>query len=191
MTFVDNVSAAIVPTNSDTVKIGYNQRFIISDPKRYPPLVYQISKIEDTQPLGLTTFKFTQETFDASHDNAELGICNYYSSQIEPIAQDQQADLKQPVTITYSGTKPEIKVGGNYKIFTPMFHNATTTVSKWTVSDENGDISDDTDNYIIEHEGELLKLRVSKNYYLIGKVLIIQCIGSDGSIAQVEIEIIG
>nr|DAP04092.1 MAG TPA: hypothetical protein [Caudoviricetes sp.] len=45
MTFVDNVSAAIVPTNLDTVKIGYNQRLIISDPKRYPPIVYQVSKI--------------------------------------------------------------------------------------------------------------------------------------------------
>lgn len=43
--FVDNVGAAIVPTNSDTVKILYNKRFIISDPKRYPPIVYQVSKI--------------------------------------------------------------------------------------------------------------------------------------------------
>ena len=45
LTFVDNVTSAIVPTNSDTVTILYNQRFIISDPKRYPPIVYQVSKI--------------------------------------------------------------------------------------------------------------------------------------------------
>ena len=45
---MDNVTSAIVPTNSDTVTISYNKRFIISDPKRYSPIVYQVSKIEDT-----------------------------------------------------------------------------------------------------------------------------------------------
>lgn len=191
ITFVDNVTAMIVPTNSDTVKIGYNQRFIISDSKRYPPLVYQVSKIEDTQQHGLTTFKFTQETFDAAHDNAELGICNYYSSQIEPITPDQQADIKQPaIIITYSGTKPEIKVGGNYKTFTPVFRNETTTVSKWAISDENGDVSEDT-NYTIKYADNQMKLKIARNYNLIGKVLIIKATGSDGSAGEIKIEVVG
>ena len=44
-TFVDNVTSCIMPTNSDSLTIGYNKRFIISDEKRYPPIVYQVSKI--------------------------------------------------------------------------------------------------------------------------------------------------
>ena len=190
LTFVDNVTSAIVPTNSDTVKIGYNQRFIISDSKRYPPVVYQVSKLEDTQPHGLTTFKFTQETFDSAHDNAELGICNYYDSQITPEVPDTSTELQQTATITYSGTKPDIKVGGSWKTFTPAFKDESTTVSKWTVSDENGDISGNT-NYTIEYIGNQMKLKVAQNYNLIGTVLIIQVIGSDNSTAEIQIEVIG
>ena len=132
LTFVDNVTAAIVPTNSDTVKIGYNQRFIISDPKRYPPVVYQVSKLEDTQPHGLTTFKFTQETFDPAHDNAELGICNYYDSPITPEVPDPSTELQQTATITYSGTKPTIKVGGSSKMSLLRFLNGQSVMKMVT-----------------------------------------------------------
>ena len=188
---MDNVTSAIVPTNSDTVTISYNKRFIISDSKRYPPIVYQVSKIEDTQPHGLTTFKFTQETFDPTHDNAELGICNYFDSPIEP--QPSEPDLPietSTATITYSGTKPTIKVGGSWKTFTPTFSDESITVDKWVVSDENGDISYDTENYTIEYYDNQLKLKVAQNYSLIGKLLTIQLFGTDKSTAEVEIEVI-
>lgn len=151
--------------------------------------MYQVSKCEDTQPHGLTTFKFTQETFDPAHDNAELGICNYYDSQITPEVPDQSTELQQTATITYSGTKPTIKVGGSAKTFTAVFKDESTTVSKWTISDENGEISDST-NYTIEYVGNQMKLKVSQNYNLIGTVLIIQATGSDGTVAKVEIEVI-
>lgn len=181
----------ILPSNSDTATIGYNKRFIISDERRYPPIVYQVSKIEDTQPIGITTFKFTQETFDPVHDNAELMICNYYDSPIEPEIHDVNEELKSTATITYSGTKPTIKVGGSVKTFTPVFSNESVTMSKWTISDENGDISGDVENYTIEYDGDKLKLKVALNYNLIGKVLIIQLIGSDDSTAQLSVEVIG
>ena len=188
-TFVDNVTSCIMPTNSDSLTIGYNKRFIISDEKRYPPIVYQVSKIEDTQPLGLTTFKFTQETFNPSADSAELGICDYYSSPILPTEPNIEEELKGTATITYNGTKPTVKVGGSWKIFTPVFSDETVTVSKWTVSDESGDVGDDT-NYTIERDDDRLKLKVAPNYNLIGKVLIVQLIGSDGSVAEQYVEVV-
>ncbi len=178
-----------MPTNSDSLTIGYNKRFIISDEKRYPPLVYQVSKIEDTQPIGLTTFKFTQETFNPTYDNAELMICNYYDSPIEPEVPNIEEELKSTATITYNGTKPTVKVGGSWKTFTPAFSDETVTVSKWTISDGNGDISGDT-NYIIERDGDLLKLKVAMNYNLIGTVLIVQLFGSDGSVAELSVEVV-
>ena len=181
-TFVDNITSVILPTNSDSLTIGYNKRFIISDERRYPPIVYQVSKIEDTQPLGLTEFKFTQENFDPIHDNAELMLCNYYDSLIEE-------NIESTALITYNGTKPTIKAGGSYKVFTPTFSNETTTVSNWIISDENGDINGDA-NYIIERDGDKLKLKVGLNYNLIGTVLKVQLIGSDGSAAQVLMEVV-
>ena len=63
-------------------------------------------------------------------------------------------------------------------------------MSKWTISDDNGDISADTENYTIEYDGDKLKLKVALNYNLIGTVLIIQLIGSDGSMAQLSVEVI-
>ena len=189
-TAVDNVTSAIVPTNFDTVTIGYNKRFIISDERRYPPIVYQVSKIEDTQPIGLTTFKFTQETFDPAHDNEELMICNYYDSPIEPEPINPDIITTGIATITYSGTKPTVKVGGSFKVFTPAFSDKTVTVAKWTISDENGDISANTENYTIEYDGDKLKLKVALNYNLIGTVLIIQLIGSDNSVAELSVEVV-
>jgi hypothetical protein len=148
-----------------------------------------VSKCEDTQPLGLITFKFTQETFDPIHDNAELMICNYYDSPIEPEVPNIEEELKGTATITYNGTKPTIKVGGSYKVFTPAFSDESVTVDKWTISDKNGDISGDS-NYTIEKDGDKLKLKVALNYNLIGTVLIVQLIGSDGSTAELSVEVV-
>ena len=187
--FVDNITSAIMPTNNDTVTISYNHRFMISDPRRETPLVWTVSKVEDSTPFGLTEFKFTQETYSPTLDNKELMICNYYDSPIEPEVPNIEEELKGTATITYNGTKPTVKVGGSYKIFTPAFSDETVTVDKWTISDSNGDISGDTD-YTIERDGDLLKLKVSMNYNLIGTVLIIQLFGSDGSMAELSVEVV-
>jgi hypothetical protein len=171
--------------------VSYNQRFLISDERRSVPLAWEVSKIEDTQPFGITKLKMKQTTYDESHDNADLMLANYYAGSVEPTEPDIEQELSGTASITFSGTKPTVKVGGSYKTFTPVFSVEGTTVVKWLISDENGDISGDTENYIIEYEGELLKLKVATNYYLIGKVLIVQVVGSDGSTAEVSVEVIG
>ena len=188
-TFVDNITSAILPTNNDTLTIGYNHRFMITDPRRTIPLVWAVSKIEDSTPIGITELKFTQETYSPTLDNKELLICNYYDSEIEPVVPDVEAEITSTAAIAYSGTKPTIKIGGSCKIFTPAFSEEFVTVSKWMVSDENGDVSGN-ENYIIERDGDLLKLKVALNYNLIGTVLIVQVVGSDNSTAQVAVEVV-
>lgn len=188
---VDGTLSAWMPTTNDSAMIGYNQRFLISDERRTTPLAWEASKIEDTQPFGITKLKMKQTTFDENHDNAELMLANYYVSSVEPTEPDIEQELSGTASITYSGTKPTIKVGGSWKTFTPVFSVEGTTVDKWLISDKDGDISGDTENYTIEYEGELLKLKVAQNYYLIDKVLIVQVVGSDKSTAQVEIGIVG
>jgi hypothetical protein len=186
---VDGTLSAWMPTTSDSVMIGYNQRFLISDERRSTPLVWETSKIEDTQPFGITKLKMKQTTFDEIHDNADLMLANYYGNNIEPTEPEVEVELSGTASITYSGTKPTIKVGGSQKVFTPVFSVEGTTVDKWLVSDENGDISGDT-NYTIEYVGEQLNLKVAQNYNLIGTVLIVQVVGSDGSTAEVSVEVI-
>lgn len=190
-TTVNGNAVFLATTNAETQLIGHNQRFLISDAGRMPPLAFSVGSISDTRPLGLTRFVLTQTVFDAAHDNADLMFASYYVDAIEPTNPDIEPEVSGSAEITYSGTKPTIKVGGSAKTFTPVFSLEGTTVAQWLISDENGDISGDTDNYTIEHDGDSLKLRVSQNYYLIGKVLTIQCIGSDSSTAEVQIAIVG
>jgi hypothetical protein len=191
LTFVDNITSAILPANNDTFTINYNHRFMITDSRRPIPLVWAVSKVEDSTPIGLITLKFTQETYAPTLDNKELMLCNYYGSSITPEVPDTETELKKTAAITFNGTDATVKVGGSYKIFTPVFSNESVTVERWTISDEDGDISTDTENYIIEYVGSQLKFKVARNYYLIGKVLIIQVFGSDDSSAELKVKVVG
>ena len=190
VTGVDDMTAIWAPTNPDTQTIGYNQRFLISDVGRVPALCYEVSKISDTSPLGLIKFSLVQTTFNDKTDNVELMIADYWASSVEPIESDIESEMINTAAITYSGVAATIKVGGNYKTFTPTFSGEGVTVDKWLISDKNGDISADTENYTIEYDGNKLKLKVALNYNLIGTVLIIQLIGSDGSTAEQSVEVV-
>ena len=183
---VDGSLTVWLPTTDDSATIGYNQRFLISDKRRLTPLAWEVSKIEDTQPFGIVKLKMKQTTFDPAHDNTELMLANYYDSSIEPSVEQE---ISGAASIIYSGTTATIKVGGSWKIFTPVFSKDDTTVVQWTVSDENGDIDGDT-NYTIERDGELLKLKIALNYNLIGGVIVVQLVGSDGSTAEVSLEVV-
>ena len=176
-------------TNTETQTISHDQRFLISDAGRMPPLCYSVATISDSMPIGITKFVMSQSTFDQSHDNADLMLANYYSSSVEPVELDIEQEFASTATISYSGTRPTIKVGGSQKVFTPVFNVEGTTVTQWLVSDENGDISGNT-NYTIERDGELLKIKVGLNYNLIGTILIVQLVGSDGSTAELSVEVI-
>lgn len=190
-TKVDNITAVWLPTNNDTLTIGYNQRFLISDPRRLPPLAWSTSKIEDTQPVGLTKLKLTQSTFDPTHDSAELMLADYYRDAIEPEKADAESEHKGIAEITYNGAAPTVRVGGSFKVFTPVFSGAGVTVERWTISDGNDDIAVDTQNYTIKYDDDKLKLKVSQNYYLIDKVLTVRVYGSDGSTAELKVQVIG
>ena len=187
---VNGNAIAWMATNSDTQLIEHDQRFLISDVGRKTPLCYSVGNIIDTMPLGITRLVLSQQPFDSVHDDSELMLAGYYESGVEPIESDIETELLGTAAISYSGAKPTIKVGGSFKIFTPAFSNEGAAVQSWLVSDENGDISSDTENYTIEYSGESLKIRVAQNYHLIGKVLIVQVIGTDGSTAELSVEVI-
>lgn len=176
-------------TNLETQTIGHDQRFLISDIGRTPPLCYSVATISDSMPRGITKLVMSQNTFDQIHDNADLMLAGYYKDGIEPVEPDVFQELSGTAIIAYSGTKPTIKVGGSAKTFSPVFSVEGATVDRWIVSDENGDIGGNM-NYTIERDGENLKIKVGLNYNLIGTILIVQLVGSDGSTAELSVEVI-
>jgi hypothetical protein len=189
LSLVDNDIYFWAPTNVEVNTISYDTRFLISNEGRFPPLAWKVTAIKDMGPVGLTRFCLSQDLYNDTKDNSELMIADYFVSEIKPAPVEPEMELIGTASITYNGSKPTVKVGGSWKVFTPVFSNTGAVVSKWTISDENGDISAN-DNYIIEQDGEKLKLKVILNYNLVSTVLIIQLIGSDNSTAELKVEVI-
>ena len=112
---VDGTLSVWMPTTNDTVTIGYNQRFLISDEKRATPLAWETSRIDDSQPFGITKLKMRQSTFDATHDNIDLMLAGYFMDGIEPVEPDIEQELSGTAIISYSGTKPKSSVVASAK----------------------------------------------------------------------------
>jgi hypothetical protein len=194
ITGVDDITSIWVPTNANTQTIGYNQRFLISDVGRVPALCYEVSKISDTSPIGLTKFSLAQTTFNAQTDNVDLMIADYWKTNIEPVEpvkpiEPAEPESKGTAEITYSGTKPTVKVGGSEKTFIPVFSLEGVTPMKWDVTVDGKDIKKD-ENYDLEYDKGNLKLKVALNYYLIGQIIDIHVTGTDGSEASLSVEVI-
>ena len=158
--------------------------------------MYQVSKIEDTQPHGLTTFKFTQETFNPDADNAELGICNYYDTELSPIDSSDKP-IHERLEITYNGTKPTVKVGGSEKVFTVQLPEDNHFDVKWSLSDGTNTYGDSYENYTetfgdytITTEDRNLRLKVARNYDIVGTILTIKALCADGSEGEMKVEVV-
>lgn len=194
---VDSKAAIWLPTNISTNSIGVNTRFLISDVGRTPAQAWRVSKINTVLPIGLTKVTLEQDGFNTQTDNAELMVASYYKEAITPTSTKPILDEEELIpiigtaTISYSGTKPTIKVGGSWKSFTATFSTEGVTPKSWSVSDGTNTFSETTGDYTIEYIDNKLRLKVNANYELISTVLTIKVIGTDGSSADVKIEIVG
>ena len=196
-TFVDNITSAIMPTNNDTLTIGYNHRFMITDPRRPIPLVWTVSKIEDSTPMGITEFKFTQETYSPTLDNKELMLCNYYNTELPPVPSNDN-QVNNSLLITYNGTKPTVKVGGSEKVFTVQLPTDNCFDVQWSLSDGVNTYGQSYDNYTqtfgdytITTEDRIMKLKIAANYNLVNTILTVKALCADGSYGEVKVEVVG
>ena len=143
---LDNVDKAFLPLNEITKNIRYvgddntNQRMIISA-KVDRPLVWKLTKLENTKPLGILQLTFSQTYFDEHKDYVEkdengniIGMwADYYDSDIAPTDPTEPTPTPSSNYGTISASTSTIKIGGSYKTLT------------MTVYDENG--TDITDSY--------------------------------------------
>lgn len=139
-TSLDNVDRFIMPLNTITETFGYNnnlgdaQRIIISA-KVSRPNTWQISKIENTKPIGLVKVTVKQVPFNDETDYIErdqqgniIGMYADYFSVDQSTPIDESIISPEPplydVTTVLSTSSPTIKVGGSYRTVTAKFHNS-------------------------------------------------------------------
>ena len=126
-----NQSKFVLPWNSISNEIFYNQRIILSMPMDIP-LAWQISKIDNTKPKGIIAINLYQDQFNSKTDYVDKSDPNhwrmyadYYKFPAEPeIDQaESQAEIIPSGSCVVSSTTALFKVGGTWKTLTATFYN--------------------------------------------------------------------
>ena len=174
MQVVENQHILVMPTNDDSKTITYDTKFLISEPGRYPPLAWKISKVAPSLNGDITKFTMTQEMFDPARDNAELMIGNYYDSIVspEPVELEEIPTISD-LEITYSG-RPAVRAGGGFKKFTLKSRVDgklidTTDDVEWSVDFPDGDL----EKLECSAVDNIFKVKCKNDYSLIGKTFTI------------------
>ena len=190
----ENQTKIWLPTTQDTKTLNYGQRVLISNNELHP-IAWEVSKIEDTLPFGVTKLTFTQCQFDEHRDNAKLMIADYYASNIElePKVEIPPKPFGDHSRITFNGTQQVLKVNGSYKTITAHFYdrekNELDIEPFWTIkfpSDE------DKDKFDIFEDGKNLKIKCLNYYDLIGKIVTI-CLNDESGtmLSTLDLEVVG
>lgn len=171
----------IAPTDSNTQTITYNMRMLISD-NQINPIAWEVSKIEDTIPKGLTQVVLKQDTFDPNRDNRELMIADYYKSNVEP---EKQSEIIPDIKITYNSSAA-IKVGGSYKIFSAASKDTTfdDALISWSI---DGLSKEDYSSIL---SSNIIKIKANRDFNLIGKVFILSLFYNEKVVDQIPVEVI-
>lgn len=200
-TITEDVQKFILPLNRDTEKIYYNQRLILDAPILTEPRAWQISKINRLSTPGIVLFTLSQTFFNAHTDLIEkdrdgnvVGMyADYYKSQVEP--KENSIHEYARGEITYSGIKPQLKIGGSYKKFTVSFTDIIDGFDGvWTYQIDGADASSIITVLTPSDSSDLsenqIKIKAPNDDLYIGKVLTITYTRTDGAVANVDVEMV-
>lgn len=149
---IEDVQKFILPLTRDTEHLYYNVRLILDNKVLTEPRAWRISKINRISQGGITKVTLAQDRFDQNKDYIEfdedgeiIGMwADYYSDgQVEPQnPQGYNGNLHS--VVSYSGTKPEIKIQGSYKKLSVKFYEeeqeTTLYDGSWSYAIRNGEI---------------------------------------------------
>lgn len=201
----DNIEKAILPLNEITKNIRYvndenkNQRLIISA-KIDNPLVWRITKVENTKPFGLIQLTFKQDLFNQHNDFIEkdeqgniIGMwADYYNSGIKPInviTSDTPASVYGKITASTAF----VKVGGSYKTLTLNLYDAdkneitdnySDATFEWSCSISDGNkmtLLTDKVTWLNGRSFNQKKIKFPDDRSFLNKVLNITCVIKKGS----------
>lgn len=175
-TTVENQTQFIVPTNQETQTIDYNMRLLISD-NQTNPIAWEVSKREDTFPVGLTKITLKQALFNPNTDNRKLMIADYYKSKVL----DENPNNETKYQISYAG-KPQVKVGGYYK----TYHIPDIDHCSWKIEGINSDKYE----IISPFNSNQIKIKVAKDYNLVGTVFQLSAYSNEKLLDKIDVEVI-
>lgn len=139
----ENQDKVLLPLNSITDKIWYtddqskNMRVLVSAFTEHP-IAWKISKVENSQPLGIQRLTLYQTFFEQNHDYIEkdsdgyiIGMwADYFSDGITPI-DPSVPTLLPSVCSKISASTDSLKVGGSYKTLTlNIFKDSDDDITK-------------------------------------------------------------
>ena len=202
---LDNVDKAFLPLNEITKNIRYigddntNQRMIISA-KVDNPLVWKLTKLENTKPLGILQLTFAQTYFDEHKDCVEkdengniIGMwADYYGSDIAPTDPTELTPAPSSNYGTITASTSTIKIGGSYKTLTAnVFDESGTDITdtysdavfNWTCGIEGVDLTHNTD-IITWLDGTTFnkkKIKFSNDRSYLEKILEVKCVITKGT----------
>jgi hypothetical protein len=146
----------------------YDQRFLLGDKRRYPPLAYKVSKVSPSMNGDIVQFTMTQEQFSASLDNVEEMIGGYYSSTIIPeLPETEEVPTVSDLEITYSGS-PAVRAGGGYKKFTLKARVDGELVDVTDDVEWSVDFGGNEDKLECSVQDNIFKVKCVNDYSLIG-----------------------
>lgn len=211
---MENQTKFWLPLNSITEQLFYtnddgdnkNQRVVISAPTEHP-VVWQISKIESAEPVGVQKITLAQDRWNPKTDYIDKSdstdiyamYADYYSSSATPLT-GEPSGLSRSYALTTRTN--DIRVGGSYKKLSFRVYDkdgvditdsdsTEYTISSWLVTMDGTDITDSDLISIINPDGETLKVKFLGGREYLTKTITVECVvNNDPAIsASIELEI--
>ena len=201
----ENQDKIWLPLNPITEKIWYtnesskNMRVLVSS-FTDNAIAWQISKVENAQPLGVQKLTLYQDFFDQHRDYIEkdengniIGMwANYFDSEIAPTDPSTPTTPPSSITARISASTSTIKVGGSYKNLTVnLFNDSNEDITteyadlpqenfKWTCSIDDEDWTDKV-TWRAGTEYNQKKVKFPNDDSVLGKTLSIKCTITQGA----------
>lgn len=192
----ENQDKVWLPLNPITEKIWYtnesskNMRVLVSS-FTDNAIAWQISKVENAQPLGVQKLTLYQDFFDQHRDYIEkdengniIGMwASYFDSEIVPTDPSIPTTPPSSITARISASTSTIKVGGSYKNLTVnLFNDSNEDITTkyadstftWTCSIDNEDWTDKV-TWRADTEYNQKKVKFPNDTSTIGKILSVKC----------------
>ena len=192
----ENQNKVWLPLNPITEKIWYtnesskNMRVLVSS-FTDNAIAWQISKVENAQPLGVQKLTLYQDFFDQHRDYIEkdsdgniIGMwASYFDSEIAPTDPSTPTTPPSSITARISASTSTIKVGGSYKNLTVnLFNDSNEDITTeyadatftWTCSIDDEDWKDKV-TWRAGTEYNQKKVKFPNDTSVIGKILSIKC----------------
>ena len=197
---LDDIQKIWIPINPITEQLSYieenkNKRLVLSALIKKPH-VWQISKVENTKPLGIIKITLDQDSWDEHTDyvNLETGemYADYYDSDITPSDPTEPTPTPSSNYGTITASTSTIKIGGSYKtLTTTVFDESGTDITdtysdavfNWTCSIDGVD-STELDIVVTWLDGTTFnkkKIKFSNNRSYLEKILEVKCVITKGT----------